>query len=1039
MGTFESVSVAIILRYKTEGVSCESPTLSRPALKAEIGGHMKAETTSRENMSAFSGKATNEDPRPKARASLRTASPNFISRKAIPGAMALVSQDGVVPIIASSADWAGVKRAAAELRDDFKRVCALSPSLVYDEIPSGIAGAIIIGTLGRNPLIDGLVSSGTISAESVEGHWEAFRLTLVDKPFPGVPRALVVMGADKRGAIFGIFEISRAIGVSPWHFWADVPIRRADALYALPKTDFVMAPAVKYRGIFLNDEYPALTRWVANKFGPAKGLPDRPAPEDVANYGKEFYTKIFDLLLRLRANYLWPAMWNNAFNEDDPDNARLADEYGIVMGNSHQEPMLRAQKEWDRRYLDSVGHWDYSSHPELLEAFWREGVERNKDYESIVTIGLRGADDTEMMKGGPEASRKVLETIVQRQRKILEDAYGKPAAAIPQLWCLYKEVQEYYESGMRVPDDVTLLWAEDNWGNQRRLPTAEERSRSGGAGIYYHFDYHGGPRSYQWINTSPISRIWDQMSLAYQYGADRVWIVNVGHFKGYEYPIAFFTDLAWDPERFSGGNLDAYSREWLTEQFPDADLAWIEEAASVLDTLARYNGRRKPELLAADTYSLIDYREAERVLSQWWRLRERAEKLAGAVAEESMNSYYELILFPVRASALLGELYIAAGLHRLYLDQSRASAVAEAIRVRHLFARFQALMDDFNERLADGKWRHFMDQAVLGYVAWNDPPVNNLNHLTLTESEVVGPSALGVAIEGSSDSWPLSAAKALLPPFDAFNRQSRYIELFNRGQGELEYKLEASEPWVIIDHAVGKLSSQKRIELRIDWERAPLGKTAASVKLIGGAVSVIVELQIDKPAEPPAPGFSGFVEIGGVLAMEAEHYARRLDAAQGFWEYVAGFGKTLSGLRATTIVDTPPFSAPSEAPCLEYDAWFYQTGKATVELVLSPVLNFIYGRDVRIGVSVDDGELDIITVVPGAYQAVNGNADWEESVRNAGRFVRSTQLIRFAGAHTIKVWLIDPGPVLERVLVDVGGLKRSYFGPPESFFWPSQG
>ena len=301
-------------------------------------------------------------------------------------------------------------------------------------------------------------------------------------------------------------------GVSPWYWWADVPPRRHSTLYVKAGRRLLGPPAVKYRGIFLNDEAPCLTGWVNEKFG---------------GYNHQFYTNVFELLLRLKANYLWPAMWDNCFNEDDPLNPKLADEYGIVMGTSHVEPMMRADKEWNRQG-HTAAEWNYQKNPETLRRFWTEGLERNKSYENIITVAMRGKVDTPMSES---ANIALLERIVADQRKIIEQVMRTNATAVPQLWALYKEVQEYYEKGMRVPDDVTLLWCDDNWGNLRRLPTAEERHRAGGAGIYYHFDYVGGPRNYKWLNTVPIAKVWEQMNLAYRYGADRIWIVNVGDLK----------------------------------------------------------------------------------------------------------------------------------------------------------------------------------------------------------------------------------------------------------------------------------------------------------------------------------------------------------------------------------------------------------------------------------------------------------------------------------------------------------------------------
>ncbi|HKI68498.1 MAG TPA: glycosyl hydrolase 115 family protein, partial [Verrucomicrobiae bacterium] len=438
----------------------------------------------------------------------------------------------------------------------------------------------------------------------------------VPNPMPGVDNALVIAGSDKRGTIYGIYDLSEEIGVSPWYWWADVPPKHHDQLFVRAGKFIQGPPSVKYRGIFLNDEAPDLTDWVREKYGTVPGMPG------VANYGRGFYTNLFELMLRIRANYLWPAMWNNAFNEDDPDNARLANEYGIVMGTSHQEPMLRAQKEWDRSPGRKYGNWNWNNtnqRPALIQ-FWRDGIRRNKNYESIITLGLRAENDS-----GAPIGKDLTGQIIGVQRKILAEELNPDLTKVPQLWCPYKEVLEYYNEGLRPPDDVTLLWPDDNWGNLRRLPNADERQRSGGAGIYYHFDYHGGPRSYQWINTDPIPKIWDQMTLAKQYGADRIWIVNVGHFKGYEFPMEFFMDLAWNTPHWTSQKLNQYARLWAQEQFGPQCAAQIGD---ILTLYTKYNGRRKPELLDANTYSLVDYDEFERVVADYEAIADKAEKIS---------------------------------------------------------------------------------------------------------------------------------------------------------------------------------------------------------------------------------------------------------------------------------------------------------------------------------------------------------------------------------------------------------------------------
>jgi hypothetical protein len=463
------------------------------------------------------------------------------------GDFSLAKQKVAAPLYVDTSDYPGVIRAVGDLQQDILRVSGISPAILNSPHPH-ISGTrpIIIGTLGRSAAIDELVRAGKLDTRPIAGKWESFMIQVVESPFPNVAQCLVIAGSDKRGTIYGIYDLSEQIGVSPWYWWADVPAVHRDVLSVKAGKYIQGPPAVKYRGIFLNDEAPSLTGWVKATYG---------------NYNHQFYARVFELILRLKGNYLWPAMWNNAFNEDDPLNPKLADEYGIVMGTSHHEPMLRAQQEWKRH---GTGPWDYAKNPGVLREFWDEGIQRNKDYESIITVGMRGDGDLPM---SGESNVALLEKIVADQRKIIGERLASDPSRAPQDWALYKEVQEYYEKGMRVPDDITLLWCDDNWGNLRRLPTEDERKRSGGAGIYYHFDYVGGPRSYKWLNTVPITKIWEQMTLAYHYGADRIWIVNVGDLKPMEFPIEFFLHLAWAPDRWPKERISEYTRLWAGREF----------------------------------------------------------------------------------------------------------------------------------------------------------------------------------------------------------------------------------------------------------------------------------------------------------------------------------------------------------------------------------------------------------------------------------------------------------------------------------------
>lgn len=966
-------------------------------------------------------------------------------------ALALVHEKAASPILVHPQDWPGVVRVAHDLQADVERVTGIKPELHRASTvpPNGgrLRTAVIVGTVGRSPLIDDLVGRGKLDVSPVRGRWESWVREVIDQPMPGIDRALVIAGSDKRGAIYGVYDLSQQLGVSPWYWWADVVPDRHDSLYVAPGRFVQGPPSVMYRGIFLNDEAPDLTNWVRAKFGDAPVRSDPPVPPGIANYGREFYTRMFEVLLRLRANYLWPAMWNNAFNEDDPENARLADEYGIVMGTSHQEPMLRAQKEWDRRFQKEVGTWNYAKHPELLEQFWREGVRRNRAFESIITLGLRGANDTEMAPGGPEANRALLEHIVDRQRRILREEVNADLTRIPQLWCLYKEVQDYYEAGMRVPDDVTLLWAEDNWGNVRRLPTAEERGRPGGAGVYYHFDYHGGPRSYQWINTNPLPKIWEQMSLAKAYGADRIWIVNAGHFKGNEVPTEFFLAYAWNTDRWHHENLDDFLRLWAAREFGSPHAADIAE---IVSRYAKYNGRRKPEMLAPDTYSLVNYREAESVVADFKAIAARAGTLAEQLPPAKRDAYYQLVQFPTQASALVNELYHAAGRNALYARQGRANARAMAVETHRLFQADLDLMAYFNRDFADGRWAHFMDQTHLGYTTWRDPPQNSLDAIPLIEPAIPPGARLGVAIEGSEQSWPTPQATrkagettgtspasaavspAELPSFDAINQQRRYIEVFRRGDQPFAFTATPSGPWIRLSETSGNVDRDRRIWVSIDWSAVPSPNASGTIRISGAGTDVVVRVNAVTPEALTRAELDGFVEDSGVVSIEPEHVSRNISGAQSRWVRVEDYGRTLSGMRAESPPYVPSAQPGKDAAVLEYRVYLFDAGPVEVTAITSPTLNFMPDRGLRYAVSFDDQPPQVMTLVPQGYRAENRNLDWEKTVGDNARYSISRHNLAGPGYHTLKIWAVDPAVVLQKLIINRGGLKPSYLGPPES-------
>ncbi|WP_246558912.1 glycosyl hydrolase 115 family protein [Hymenobacter piscis] len=814
----------------------------------------------------------------------------YISAKKSSGSFPLAVSGKAAPLYASAQDWPGVLRAARDLQADIQRVTQLTPTLTLttDKAPAG-PEVVLIGTLGKSPLIDGLVKAGKLDAAGVAGKWETFVVQVVEKPLPGVAQALVIAGSDKRGTIYGIYDVSQQMGVSPWYWWADVPVTPQPALYVAAGRHSQGEPQVKYRGIFLNDEAPALSGWAKEKFG---------------GINSKMYGHVFELLLRLKGNYLWPAMWGNAFNDDDKQSPVLADEYGIVMGTSHHEPMLRAQQEW-KRY--GKGPWNYQTNEKTLQDFWRQGIV-NMGHESIVTVGMRGDGDEPMSE---DSNIALLEKIVADQRRIIGDVTGQPAAQTPQLWALYKEVQDYYDRGMRVPDDVTLLLCDDNWGNLRKLPKPGEKPRAGGYGIYYHFDYVGGPRNYKWVNTNPLPRIWEQMHLAHEYGANQIWIVNVGDLKPMELPISFFLDYAWNPNRISADQVAAYTRQWAARQFGEKHAPNI---ADILAKYAKYNARRKPELLDATTYSLATGEWAA-VVAEYNALRTRAEAIEKQLPAAAQDAYFQLVLHPVLACANLNELYYTVALNREAAKTNQPTTNELAAKAKRLYDQDAALTRRYHA-LAGGKWNHMMDQTHIGYTYWQQPEQNAMPAV---------------------QTLPQPASPAAAPP------------------------------------------------------------------------------------AAPAPA--------AYVSVEAENYSRAVSAGGISWQRLPDLGRTAGAVTTFPVTAAATAAPGGSSPHLEYRFTLTQTGPVTVHAYLAPTLNFPGGPGLRYAVSIDDEAPQLINLHTGLV-ADNGNRPWEKAVADNILLKTSAHTLARPGEHVLRFWRVDPGVVLEKLVISTGPLPATYLGPP---------
>ena len=580
-----------------------------------------------------------------------------------------------------------VQIAAANLQQDFARVMGFTP--VKSDAPT-----ILIGTVGHNSRIDQLVKQKVL--KDLKGKREKYIITTIDGQ-------LVIAGSDRRGTVYGIYELSQQMGVSPWYWWMDVPVLKRNYVGVLPGTYTDGEPAVEFRGLFLNDEAPCLTSWVKNTFG--------------TDYGDHrFYAKVFELILRLKGNMMWPAMWGWAFYADDPENLKTADEMGIIMGTSHHEPMARNHQEY-ARHRKEWGAWNYQTNQAKLDQFFREGIERMKGTEDMVTIGMRGDGDEAM---SDKADTQLMERIINNQRKIIKEVTGKPANKTTQVWALYKEVQDYYDAGLRVPDDVMILISDDNWGDIRRVPTAAERARKGGWGIYYHVDYVGAPRNTKWLNVTQTQQMFEQLSLAYDHGIQRMWILNVGDLKPMEYPIQLFMDMAWNPKEYTQQNVTEHTKRFFREVLGgETAERTVAEVAAVYNRNCQYMARVTPEMLDSHTYNLATG-EWRKVADDYARLEREALRLLPEIPAAAVDAYRQSVLFPVQAMANLYDMYYAQAMNQHLASLGLPDANLWAERVKDCFRRDSLLCHDYNKVMAGGKWDGMMTQKHIGYRSWND-------------------------------------------------------------------------------------------------------------------------------------------------------------------------------------------------------------------------------------------------------------------------------------------------------------------------------
>ena len=943
-------------------------------------------------------------------------------------AFTLASPRQTAAILYDASDAAVVKRAAELFAADVEAVTGRRPQVTSATGETG--PAVIVGTVGGSALIRRLSEAGKIDTAPLEGAWERYLIQTVANPLPGIRKALVIAGSDRRGAAYGLFTLSELIGVSPWYWWADVPVKKHAALHVDAPPTYSQTPSVRYRGIFLNDEDWGLTPWASQTFEPERG-----------NIGPRTYAKVCELLLRLKANYLAPAMHpvSTSFNQI-PENKLVADTFAIVMGSTHCEPLLlNTASEWDTQ---TMGPWNYDKNKEGINRVLTQRVRENSPYENVYTLALRGLHDGAMSTTLPMHEKvRMLQQALLDQRQILAENIDRPVETVPQAFTPYKEVLEIYSNGLELPDDVTIVWPDDNYGYMKRLSGVREQRRTGRSGVYYHVSYLGVPHSYLWFSTTPPSLMYEELRKAYDTTADRLWLLNCGDLKGSQMQVSLFLDMAWDIGRFTADNVVTYPARWLAGIFGEA---YYDRLEAMTREHLRLAFPRKPEYMGwgyhwnrfdhnceqlTDTdFSFTNYDEAPRRLEAYRKLGARAEALLHEIGDEARPAFYQLVYYPLRGAELMNRMTLGGQRNRWYARQGRAATNAVRDEVQRCYDSLQVITRGYNSLLG-GKWNHMMSmrQNYDGVSAYF-----NLPHLATHDAAGAPRLALQVAGEDVTGARAFHA----LPAFDNYLRRTYPVEIYNRGGGTLAWTAHASEPWVVLSKSAGKTADEERITVGIDWEKAPSGNAVpAQIVFRAGEQSEKVLVSLFNPTAPSRAELRGiYVENNGCVSIPAAgcHRVRENDRIK--ITAVEDLGIEGPALQLGDPTAPLQIFRSRDVPCAEYDFYAFDAGSVDVYTYVLPTFPLHADRDFRIGentntdtkysVQIDDGALATPSSSHVEYSQV-----WFESVLRNCAVNKSTLHIDKPGRHTLRIRVGDPGIVLQKIVLDFGGMKRSYLGP----------
>lgn len=927
-------------------------------------------------------------------------------------------------------DFEVVKTTAGLFANDVKEVSGqILGVATTKEAPQ--KNCIIVGTLGHNEWIDQMIAKKKLDVEPLKDRWESYLVQLVRNPLPGVDKALVIVGSDRRGAAYGLLSVSRTIGVSPWYWWADAPIVKKDQLHLKVDKYISKEPTVKYRGIFINDEDWGLYRWSKRNF-----------EKEVGNFGPRTYAKVCELLLRLQANYLCPAMHDAsmAFHRI-PENRVVADRFAIIMGSSHCEPLLfNTASEWKR---DKMGEWDYINNKKGVDSVLNARVKECAPFENVYTLALRGLHDRAMNASNDMGDRKdMLQEALMAQRQMLIDAIGKPGEEIPQAFTPYKEVLDVYDEGLELPDDVTIIWPDDNYGYMKRLSSPKEQKRSGRSGVYYHSSYLGKPHDHLWMNTISPTLMYEELRKAYDATADRIWLLNAGDIKSCEFAVDYFLTMAFDIDSFNFERAANYRTEWLCGMLGDQ---YRNEYQDVVNSFYKLAFARKPEFMGwgyqwttdkhgrernTDTdFSLTNYREVDNRLSEYRRIGSTVEKILNSMSDEKQKAcFYQTLYYPVKGCELL---------NRMILDGQRKPLVfysAESINQRTgksakaCYDSLEVITKGYNSLLG-GKWDHVMTMKQGFAAAYFELP-------KLRDVELAPTASLGVMAEGEAVLKGLQSFHSL-PCFNTYLRQSYYVDVFNKGATPLKWKVAVTNDWILVSKKSGETATEERIEVSIDWAKVPAGERILGTLDItsdrGEKESVYIS--VFNPTSPSLAEMDTlFVENNGYVSIDAASFHRKVENDAIKMIMIPNLGCENTAVQLGNPIAPAQRTAGRNTPRLEYDFYTFEQGSVDVYTYVLPTFPISKDRgyagheatnvETKYGVCIDEGPVMTPSTSSFEYAQI-----WYESVLKNCRINKTTLHIDKPGKHTVKIICGDAGTVLQKVVLDFGGMKRSYMGP----------